>query len=62
MQRSANNLWSWSARRTLRAAQDLYDRFKLTTNTLEPIQKYLPENMKEEINERNKTIRGTGKI
>ena len=31
LQRSANNMWSWSARRTLRTAQDLYDKFKLTT-------------------------------
>ena len=56
LQRSANNLWSWSARRTLRAAQDLYDRFKLTTYPRTD-SKYLPENMKEEI---NKTIRQLG--
>ena len=31
LQRSANNMWSWSARRTLRTAQDLYDKFKLTS-------------------------------
>ena len=56
LQRSANNLWSWSAKRTLGAAQDLYDRFKLTTYPRTD-SKFLPENMKEEI---NKTIRQLG--
>ncbi len=56
LQRSANNLWSWTAKRTLRAAQDLYDRFKLTTYPRTD-SKYLPENMKEEI---SKTIRQLG--
>ena len=56
LQRSANNLWSWSAKRTLGTAQDLYDRFKLTTYPRTD-SKFLPENMKEEI---NKTIRQLG--
>ena len=31
LQKRANSLWSWSAKRTLGVAQDLYDKFKLTT-------------------------------
>ncbi len=56
LQRSANNLWSWSARRTLRTAQDLYDRYKLTTYPRTD-SKYLPENMDKEI---DKIVRQIG--
>jgi len=48
LQRSANNLWSWSAKRTLRTAQDLYDRYKLTTYPRTD-SKHLPEDMDKEI-------------
>ena len=56
LQRSANNMWSWSARRTLRTAQDLYDKFKLTTYPRTD-SKYLPENMDKEV---DKIIRQIG--
>ena len=56
LQRSANNMWSWSAKRTLRTAQDLYDKFKLTTYPRTD-SKYLPENMDKEI---DKIIRQIG--
>ena len=31
LQREANGIWSWSAKKTLSLAQDLYDTYKLTT-------------------------------
>ena len=34
LQREANNIWSWSAKRTLGVAQALYDTYKLTISTL----------------------------
>ena len=49
-------MWSWSAKRTLRTAQDLYDKFKLTTYPRTD-SKYLPENMDKEI---DKIIRQIG--
>jgi len=53
LQREANNIWSWSAKRTLGVAQDLYDTYKLTTYPRTD-SRYLPEDMFEEI---TKTIR-----
>lgn len=58
LQKDANNLWSWSARRTLRAAQALYESYKLTTYPRTD-SRHLPEDMKEEINE---TIQSLSKI
>ncbi len=48
LQKRANGLWSWSARRTLGVAQDLYDKFKLTTYPRTD-SKYLPEDMHETV-------------
>ena len=48
LQREANNLFSWSARRTLSVAQDLYDRFKLTTYPRTD-SRHLPEDMIDEV-------------
>ena len=56
LQREANNLWSWSARRTLSVAQELYDTHKLTTYPRTD-SRYLPEDMVETI---SKTIRQLG--
>ena len=56
LQREANNLWSWSARRTLSIAQELYDTHKLTTYPRTD-SRFLPEDMIEEI---SKTIRQLG--
>ena len=56
LQREANNLWSWSARRTLSVAQELYDTHKLTTYPRTD-SRFLPEDMMEEI---SKTIRQLG--
>lgn len=48
LQKRANSLWSWSAKRTLGVAQDLYDKFKLTTYPRTD-SKYLPEDMHETV-------------
>ena len=48
LQRRANSLFSWSAKRTLGVAQDLYDRFKLTTYPRTD-SKHLPEDMHETV-------------
>ena len=56
LQREANNLWSWSARRTLSVAQELYDTHKLTTYPRTD-SRHLPEDMMEAI---SKTIRQLG--
>ena len=48
LQKRANSLWSWSAKRTLGIAQDLYDKFKLTTYPRTD-SKYLPEDMHETV-------------
>ena len=58
LQKDANNLWSWSARRTLRAAQSLYESHKLTTYPRTD-SRHLPEDMKDEINQ---TINSLSKI
>ncbi len=56
LQREANNMWSWSARRTLSVAQELYDSHKLTTYPRTD-SRHLPEDMMESI---SKTIRQLG--
>ncbi len=56
LQREANNMWSWSARRTLSVAQDLYDTYKLTTYPRTD-SRHLPEDMIEEI---SKIVRQLG--
>jgi DNA topoisomerase-3 len=48
LQKRANSLWSWSAKRTLGVAQDLYDKFKLTTYPRTD-SKHLPEDMHEAV-------------
>ena len=48
LQKRANSLWSWSAKRTLGIAQDLYDKFKLTTYPRTD-SKHLPEDMHETV-------------
>ena len=48
LQKRANGLWSWSAKRTLSVAQDLYDKFKLTTYPRTD-SKHLPEDMHETV-------------
>ena len=56
LQREANNIFSWSAKKTLGVAQDLYDSFKLTTYPRTD-SRHLPEDMHEQI---AKTIRQLG--
>ena len=56
LQREANSIWSWSARRTLSVAQELYDTHKLTTYPRTD-SRFLPEDMIESI---SKTIRQLG--
>ena len=56
LQREANNMWSWSAKRTLSVAQELYDSHKLTTYPRTD-SRFLPEDMMESI---SKTIRQLG--
>ena len=56
LQREANNMWSWSARRTLSVAQELYDTHKLTTYPRTD-SRHLPEDMMESI---SKTVRQLG--
>ena len=56
LQREANNMWSWSAKRTLSVAQQLYDTHKLTTYPRTD-SRHLPEDM---IEETSKTIRQLG--
>ncbi|MDP7373002.1 MAG: DNA topoisomerase [Candidatus Poseidoniaceae archaeon] len=50
LQREANSLWSWTSRRTLSVAQELYDTHKLTTYPRTD-SRYLPEDMVESINQ-----------
>lgn len=56
LQREANNIWSWAAKRTLSIAQELYDTHKLTTYPRTD-SRHLPEDMMESI---SKTIRQLG--
>jgi len=56
LQREANSAWSWSAKKTLGVAQDLYDRFKLITYPRTD-SRYLPEDM---IESTSTTIRKLG--
>ncbi|MEC7097621.1 MAG: DNA topoisomerase [Candidatus Thermoplasmatota archaeon] len=55
LQREANSLWSWTSRRTLSVAQELYDTHKLTTYPRTD-SRYLPEDMKETINQTIKKL------
>lgn len=48
LQREANNLWSWSAKRTLGIAQNLYADMKVTTYPRTD-SRHIPTDMKEEI-------------
>lgn len=48
LQKRANSMWSWSAKRTLGVAQDLYDKFKLTTYPRTD-SKHLTEDMHETV-------------
>ena len=57
LQRRANSLWSWPSRRTLSVAQDLYDRYKVTTYPRTDSQ-YLPSDMTEKVNEIIETLGG----
>ena len=57
LQRTANRLWSWPSRRTLSVAQDLYDRYKVTTYPRTDSQ-YLPSDMTEKVNEIIETLGG----
>ena len=56
LQREANNMWSWSAKRTLSVSQELYDTHKLTTYPRTD-SRHLPEDMVETI---SKTIKQLG--
>lgn len=56
LQREANSMFSWSAKRTLGVAQDLYDSHKLTTYPRTD-SRHLPEDMHEEI---SKIVRQLG--
>ena len=56
LQREANNILGWSAKKTLGVAQDLYDSHKLTTYPRTD-SRHLPEDMHEQI---AKTIRQLG--
>ena len=53
----ANSLWSWPSRRTLSVAQDLYDRYKVTTYPRTDSQ-YLPSDMTEKVNGIIETLGG----
>ena len=57
LQRVANSLWSWPSRKTLSVAQDLYDRYKVTTYPRTDSQ-YLPSDMTEKVNEIIETLGG----
>jgi DNA topoisomerase-3 len=57
LQKRANGMWSWSAKRTLSVAQDLYDKFKLTTYPRTD-SKYLPEDMHESVAKTLDQIKG----
>jgi len=50
LQRQANSMFSWPAKRTLNVAQSLYERHKLTTYPRTD-SRFLPTDMKESINE-----------
>tara|TARA_B100000575_G_scaffold166897_1_gene133474 strand:+ start:953 stop:3706 length:2754 start_codon:yes stop_codon:yes gene_type:complete len=50
LQREANSMWSWTSRRTLSVAQELYDTHKLTTYPRTD-SRYLPEDMVDTINQ-----------
>ena len=56
LQREANSMWSWTSKRTLSVAQELYDTHKLTTYPRTD-SRYLPEDMIESI---SKTIAQLG--
>ena len=56
LQREANSIWSWTSKRTLSVAQELYDTHKLTTYPRTD-SRYLPEDMMETI---GKTIKQLG--
>ena len=56
LQREANSIWSWTSKRTLSVAQQLYDTHKLTTYPRTD-SRYLPEDMIETI---GKTITQLG--
>ena len=56
LQKRANSLWSWSAKRTLGVAQDLYDKFKLTTYPRTD-SRHLPEDMHDTV---DKTLSNLG--
>jgi DNA topoisomerase III len=56
LQREANSTWSWAARRTLGAAQELYATHKLTTYPRTD-SRHLPEDMMEEV---SKIVRQLG--
>ena len=56
LQREANSMWSWTSKRTLSVAQQLYDTHKLTTYPRTD-SRYLPEDMIETI---GKTIAQLG--
>ena len=56
LQREANSMWSWTSRRTLSVAQELYDTHKLTTYPRTD-SRFLPEDMIETI---GKTIAQLG--
>ena len=49
LQRQANSMFSWPAKRTLNVAQALYERHKLTTYPRTD-SRFLPTDMKETIN------------
>ncbi|MGB0616930.1 MAG: DNA topoisomerase [Candidatus Poseidoniaceae archaeon] len=55
LQRRANSLWSWPSRRTLSVAQDLYDRYKVTTYPRTDSQ-YLPTDMTGKVDETIATL------
>ncbi len=58
LQRTANSMWSWSSKRTLSIAQDLYDRYKVTTYPRTDL-KHLPSDMGESIDAVLSSLNGT---
>jgi len=58
LQRTANSMWSWSSKRTLSIAQDLYDRYKVTTYPRTD-SKHLPSDMGESIDAVLTSLNGT---
>ena len=61
LQRQANSMFSWPAKRTLNVAQSLYERHKLTTYPRTD-SRFLPTDMKDTINETLANLAGISEL